>query len=202
VQWLPLTFAALLVLSCLPVFLRLLLPPLPPSDRTDAPRCVLVLGAGRRSRNGSLRLSTRSLLRLEAAAALARRERLPLLVSGGAPGIEGTSEAELMARAVGKRDAALTIWRETDSHNTYENALFSARELAQHGVGRVYLVTDRVHLCRALLCLKKQGISAVPHAADLFPQPDFLPHAGALALWPELMYEWLALGWYLLRRRL
>jgi len=117
------------------VFLRLLLPPLPPSDRTDAPRCVLVLGAGRRSRNGSLRLSTRSLLRLEAAAALARRERLPLLVSGGAPGIEGTSEAELMARAVGKRDAALTIWRETDSHNTYENALFSARELAQHVAG-------------------------------------------------------------------
>jgi len=201
-QWLPLTFAALLVLSCLPAFLRLLLPPLPPSERTDAPRCVLVLGAGRRRRKGRMRLSTRSLLRLRAAASLAQRERLPLLVSGGAPGIEGTSEAELMARAASKGNTDLTIWRETESCNTYENARFSAQELAQHGVRRVYLVTDRVHLCRALLCLRKQGISAVPHAADRFPQPDFLPHAGALALWPELMYEWLALAWYLLRRRL
>lgn len=201
-DWLPLTLAALLALACLPVFLRQLLPPVPPDDDPDAPACVLVLGAGRKLVHGKVRLSTRSLMRLEAAVALATEQRLPLLLSGGAAQkLTGASEAELMAEQVQQSAAELVVWQENASLNTYENARLSAVLLQRKGVHRVYLVTDRVHLCRALLCLKKQGISARAQAADILPQPDWLPHAGALSLWPELMHEWLALAWYALRRR-
>lgn len=200
-HWLPLTLACLLVLSCLPGFLRLMLPPVPPDDDDSAPACVLVLGAGRRKGHKGARLSTRSLTRLEAGLSLAKREDLPLLVSGGvAQGLAGASEAALMATRLHERDQRLIVWQEAASLNTHDNACLSAQLLARKGVDRVYLVTDRVHLCRALLCLRHAGISAVPHAADLLPQPDWLPHAGALALWPELIYEWLALAWYLCRR--
>lgn len=201
-QWLPLIFAVFLASACLPALVRLLLPPLPPDEDDDAPLCVVVLGAGRVQQQGRQGLSARSLQRLEAGFSLALREKMPLLLSGGAKNGEGTSEAELMARELLPRAGQMEIWRETTSRNTHENAQQVAAELGKHGIQHVWLVTDHAHLCRALLCLRRHGISAKPVPADLFPAPDWLPHAGALALWPEIAYEWLALGWYLLQRRL
>lgn len=200
-QALPLIFVVLLVIACLPAMVRLLLPPLPPDDEPGLPLCVLVLGAGQVLHQDGARLTTRSLQRLETGLSLALRKGLPLLLSGGAPGKDGTSEAELMMREIRSRSGKLEIWCETHSRNTDENARFSAAELDRHGIHHVWLVTDHAHLCRALLCLRRHGMDARPLPADLFPAPDWLPHAGALALWPEIAYEWLALLWYLLSGR-
>ncbi len=199
-HWLPLTFGALVVLCCLPAFVRLLIPPLPPKQDDSEPNAVLVLGGGRVSRKGKMQLSTRSLLRLEAALQLAHDKQLPLLISGGRAYSEsGTTEAALMGQLAIERYPDMTIWQEEASSNTWENCRYSGRLLHHQGVNHVYLVTDQVHLCRSLLSLQRQNICVVPRPHDKLPQPEWIPHAGALALWPELMYEWLAIGWYALR---
>lgn len=202
-QWIPLTIGVLLVLASLPVVIRLMMPPLPPDRRTDEPACVVVFGAGRRNTTDGVQLSARSLSRLQVAVSLAKRESLPLLVSGGAAGdLDGESEATLMTDWVRRQTAGVTVWQENTSQNTAQNASECARLLTQKQIKRVFLVTDKSHLCRALLCLKKQGVTSVPHATRLMPHPVWLPHIAALRLWPELVYEWAALCWYFLLRRL
>lgn len=202
------TLWGLLVAACLPVVMRFMLPPVPPFRQRGEPACVLVLGAGRKRQKtlvegARVQLSSRSLTRLEMGLSLARQKKLPMLLSGGAAGfLAGKTEAELMADLVKPRiGSGLAVWQEHISHNTYENALFSARLLQQKGIGQVYLVTDASHLCRAMLCLRKQGIVATPYPCRQLPEPGWLPHVGVLLLWPDMLYEWLALGWYFVQRR-
>jgi uncharacterized SAM-binding protein YcdF (DUF218 family) len=204
-MWVLLMVWLLLVAASLPLVLQLLIPPIPPDDHHGSPGCVLVLGGGRRWRASTKEvvLSGASTSRLDVGLALARREKLPLLLSGGAVGrLSGKGEAELMAElALPRIGGGLSVWQETESLNTWENAKNCAALLRGKGISRVYVVTDSVHLCRAVLCLQKQGISALPHAADLLPGPLWLPHVRALVLWFRLVYEWLALGWYAVRKR-
>lgn len=126
-----------------------------------------------------------------------------MLVSGGVGKfLAGQTEAELMAALAKPRiGRGLAVWQEHLSNNTYENASFSAAILRKKGIKQVYVVTDNAHLCRAMLCLRKQGIVATPYATHELPTPSWLPHVGVLMLWPEVIYEWMALGWYVLRRR-
>lgn len=205
--WLPLILWGMLVLACLPAFLRLVMPPLPLDDAAEAPACVVVLGAGcRRDSDGTVGLSARSLARLEAGLSLAKRESLPLLVSGGAlfagkgGGMTPSSEAGLMANLLAEHHPLQVVWQENISRNTHENARLCSKLLCRKRINRIYLVTDQSHLCRALLSFNKQGMSCYPHASSLFPRPAWMPHAGALMLWPEIIYEWLALTMYALRR--
>ena len=80
-----LTWLALMVLvgGTLPAIVRGFLPPLPRRVSGVTPQAVVVLGAGRRQRNGEFSLTTRGLRRLQLAARLAHEHGLPLGVSGG-----------------------------------------------------------------------------------------------------------------------
>lgn len=197
--WLPLTLWLLLLAACLPAVLRQLLPPLPPDDDERSPGCVLVLleGLGRR-RQG--RPSAAALIRLQAAIALSRREKLPLLISGGNAAPRPPVGDSLLTLARRSLDSEQPVYWDEYGANFHESAANCVDILKNMRVGRVYVVTHRVALCRALLCLRRQRLSAVPVAADQLPAPGWLPHAGSLALWPELMREWVLLGCYAIRR--
>ncbi|MFZ5833292.1 MAG: YdcF family protein [Planctomycetota bacterium] len=85
------------------------------------------------------------------------------------------------------------------SQNTHENAKYTAQLLANHGVHRVALVTDALHLRRAIACFEKQGIRVVPcgcaFGSRLFT-PElywFLPDPRAAASLGEVVREWVAI---------
>lgn len=90
-----------------------------------------------------------------------------VLISGGDanPGPPGSSEAEelgAMLRTWGVEPDRIVV--ETSSRNTRENALESARVVAEHGWRRLLLVTSAAHMPRALGCFHRVGL-----------RPDALP---------------------------
>lgn len=193
-------FALLFVLATLPGVARRFLPPMPQADFREGPQAVVVLGAGLSKREGQYLLPAAGLRRVNMAIHVAEEMQLPLLISGGGKRpAEMPSEAELMAAALHAQWPDAVPWLEVESRNTWENAVFSARLLQQRGVQRIVLVTDRAHLCRATLCFQHQGIEVVPLAASRLPSPEWMPSAGALAMLPEIYYEWLAIVWYYVR---
>ena len=104
--------------------------------------------------------------RAEAAAALWHEGRAPLLVATGAHHLQPPGEAVVTRRlllAAGVPEAAVLI--EEKSRNTEGNLLF-ARGLLPPPRDRVYLVTDRFHMARALVHARRQGFEALPWPVD------------------------------------
>ena len=58
------------------------------------------------------------------------------------------------------------LWYETESRNTYENALFTRRILAEKGISEIILVTSAMHMPRSVALFEKQGFEVIPAPAD------------------------------------
>jgi uncharacterized SAM-binding protein YcdF (DUF218 family) len=131
------------------------------------------------------------LRRLEIGIRLFDQGAAPLLVlSGGGSG--PVPEAELMRRAAiadGVPPTALLI--DSLSRDTFENARETARLLSARGLRSVLLVSDRVHLPRAVLLFRLAGLRVAGRAAV----PARSPRRAADAALREI----LALPWSLLR---
>ena len=109
---------------------------------------------------------TESGTRILYAAKLYREGRAPLLILSGG-GFSGAPEAAAMAevlRFVGIPDSAIV--QETDSLNTYENAVNVRQILAVRKIRLVLLVTSAMHMPRAMMIFKHEGIDAVAAPAD------------------------------------
>jgi uncharacterized SAM-binding protein YcdF (DUF218 family) len=115
----------------------------------------------------------------------------PLLVlSGGGAG--PVAEAEQMRQAAlasGVPEAALLIDRE--ARNTLENARNTARLLGSQGLHSVLLVSDRVHLPRAIVLFRLAGLRVMGSAAVSAPSVGRAADAA--------IREVVALPWSLLR---
>jgi uncharacterized SAM-binding protein YcdF (DUF218 family) len=92
--------------------------------------------------------------------------------------------------------ADLHRW-ETNSRNTRENALFSARLLRNHyKTNRCVVVTSAFHMRRALACFRRVGIQPTPFAGAYLQQPTnptladvLLPHEQTFADAMRLLKE-------------
>lgn len=106
---------------------------------------IVVLGAGRNLgalEYGGETVSGGTLERLRYAAQLARRTRLPVLVTGGKPDGGTASEGQLMADVL-ERDFGVPVrWIESRAKNTEQNAVLSAALMAQSEITHILLVTD------------------------------------------------------------
>jgi len=58
------------------------------------------------------------------------------------------------------------LWLESESRNTYENALYSARILRQKGIERILLVTSASHMPRSVKLFQAQGLEVIPLPTD------------------------------------
>ena len=195
---------ALYALSLPPVgraLLRTLEPP-PVSDadlkRADA---IVILGAGTyfdAPEYGGDSLRGSALERLRYGAALQRRTKLPILVSGGSP-LGGRPEAELMKEVLERELRASVQWVETASRDTGENARFSAPLLKAGNAARIALVSHGWHLRRAAALFRAQGLEVVPAATGYATAPpsalmQALPDAHALEASSRALREWLAIA--------
>jgi len=126
----------------------------------------------------------------------------PILASGGGQDSESYSEAirhSLESEGV----PSDKIWVEDRSRSTYENALYGARVLRQHGISRIALVTDARSMSRAAACFRKQGLTVVPAPFRFYNLnisfEDFLPTWRAIETNGETVHELIGLLWYRLR---
>jgi uncharacterized SAM-binding protein YcdF (DUF218 family) len=181
--------------------------PVPNPKRVDA-KAIVILGGGRsfaapedgdRDQPGA-----QTLARLRHGARLHRLTGLPVLVSGGAPDQGGESEAAVMARALHEDFKIPVRWIEVTSENTAQNAAYASTLLREAGIDRVLLVTDAMHMPRAMQIFSKTGLAVVPAATDFRSRKplsvaDFVPSAGALQNSHYALHEWIGMFWYWLR---
>lgn len=142
-----------------------------------------------------------ALARMTYAAHVVRARQLPLLVSGGLLSNRRGEEAlALTMKRVFENDFRIPVkWAETQSRNTAENALFSARILKSAGIDHVILITDATHMRRARLAFESAGIAVTP-APTFYQEPDSFD---ARRLYPTAenfhasyygVYEWIGLA--------
>ncbi|WP_322997376.1 YdcF family protein [Castellaniella sp.] len=145
--------------------------------------------------------------RTETAAKLYAAGRAPLIVVSGAALDGGASEASMMAQAL-ERDGvpANAIIQEDHSLTTYQNAVYSAAILREHGIQQFLLVTSALHMPRAMASFQKQGLNPVPAPSPpqiVVPaEPNFsfwLPDLRALQASRSIVKEYLGILVYWLR---
>jgi uncharacterized SAM-binding protein YcdF (DUF218 family) len=125
-----------------------------------------------------------------------------ILIVGGSGRVTGDiiSEAPELKKVFllcGVPEEAILL--ETDSRNTYENAVFSKKIVDSLGItGRKLLITSAFHMPRSKACFDKAGL-----VTDIFPAdfsggtttntPDvwLLPNERAMGGWSVLIHEWL-----------
>lgn len=174
-------------------------------------QAIVVLGSGRLSNAPETAAhdmpSATSLERLRYAAQLHRSSGLPILVSGGNPDGDTESEAVLMTRSLHEDFGVSTTWQESLSNNTLENAIYSVRILHQAGVHQVLLVTDAIHMSRALASFRQAGSDMIftPAPTVFFSAErrsfnDFLPSAEGLRRSSYALHEWIGMQRYRLKK--
>ena len=130
-------------------------------------------------------------------ARLFKDERAPLLVitgggAGGAcPVADGMSD---LVRELGV--PADLILLERESRSTWENAVMSAPLLRAHGIRRIVLVTDRMHMRRAAAVFARQGFVVEPSSV-----PIYEGHPDNVSMLAAAFREAAALIYYRLRHR-
>jgi len=178
----------------------------PLADRSG--QAIVVLGGGTYfsapEYGGQDTVSRHTLVRLRYARYLHQALKKPLLVTGGAPLGNATSEAQQMKQVLENDFQVPVQWAEPGSNNTLENARLSRRLLGAAGVRRIYLVTHAWHMPRARLVFESAGFAVIP-APTAFSTRfkttllDFLPNAAALYDSRIFFHEAIGLGWYHLR---
>jgi uncharacterized SAM-binding protein YcdF (DUF218 family) len=171
-------------------------------------QAIVVLGAEVvRQADGRTVPGLLTLGRLRAAAALARRTGLPILVAGGVTQSGAAPVAVAMADSLRDDFATPARWVEDQSADTFENAARSAAMLAGTGVATVLVVSDNWHMRRALIAFDAAGLHAIPspvppQARGSFQVGEFIPRVEAWMSSYYALHEWIGIAWYSLRAAL
>jgi len=210
------TGIVLLVLLCMPAVANLLVQPLEsqtavltPAARSQG-QAIVVLAAGSEDHaaeyDGMDIPDYVALARLRYAARLQHQTGLPILVSGGNAPVDAPqrSKAQAMARALREDFATPVRWIEGQSANTEQNASYSAPLLRADGIERILLVTDAMHMPRAVMAFEHAGLHAIAAPTMFFGLErltplSLLPSAEGLRRSYYATYEWLGLLWYRLQ---
>lgn len=186
------------------------IPAIPPAavGQVEA-QAIVIMGSGRypaAPEYGEDSASPSGMTRLRYGAWLHQRTGLPILVTGGRPGGEARSEADIMTKTLNEVLGTEVRWREERSRTSLENALFSWEMLSREGITKILLVTHANHMPRSVLSFREAGFEVVP-APTLFATRspnrslffDLLPTGSALAGNDYLLHELLGRVWYKLK---
>lgn len=92
-----------------------------------------------------------------------------LLLSGGRIdwSSSSTTPAEEMAKILEMLGIpSETMWLETKSRNTLENAQFAQEILSKKGINKIILVTSASHMSRSVQLFEEQGFEVIPAPTD------------------------------------
>jgi uncharacterized SAM-binding protein YcdF (DUF218 family) len=206
--WIGLVGLTLLSIPLVPnlliVALEQDLPTTPPPDAM--PQAIVILG-GDLLRNEATPHALPGFLtldRLREGAALYRRTRLPILVTGGTVQPDRPPVALIMADSLRNDFQVPVTWVEDASRDTWQNAEFTAEILKARGIRSVFVVTQGWHMRRAMMAFHHAGLvaTAVPTSIDTPFDPipwDLAPRASAWQWSFYALHEWIGCAWYSLR---
>jgi uncharacterized SAM-binding protein YcdF (DUF218 family) len=163
-------------------------------------QAIVILGGGVHDgapEYGGDTVSKYSLERMRYGAKLARKTKLPILVTGGRV-FGGRPEAELMQTILETEFSLPVKWAEIHSRDTAENAAYSTALLKASGVNRIALVTHAWHMPRAIAAFKKYGLEAIPAPTGFAPEgmslfEKLLPSTGAFERSTNAIHEYVGL---------
>lgn len=168
-------------------------------------QAIVILGGGSYLHapeyDGADTVSRETLVRVRYGARLHREFKLPILVTGGKPLGNSTSEAQQM-RSVLEQDFVTPVrWTEDSSDNTLENARNSYQILHKAGINKIYLITHAWHMARAASVFRQAGFEVIeaPTGFTTRYQTDllaFVPRARALQDSEIFVHEAIGLLWY------
>jgi uncharacterized SAM-binding protein YcdF (DUF218 family) len=209
---------ALLVLASLPIVAKMNLrllevdSALPMTELAQPSAQAIVILAGGRNPDAPEydnvdTVNRLTLERVRYGAWLHRHTRLPILVTGGNVfDSSRLAEAELMQQVLTEDYKIPAHWLETNSRNTWENALYTQAILKEAGITRIYLVTQAFHIPRAKMAFEAVGLEVIPAPTGFLSRKneassplDFLPSGSALMTNYYVAHEWLGILWYQLR---
>lgn len=166
-------------------------PPLDLDHPTQAEAIVILGGGGERDYAPEYRGPAPEyvlLERLSYGAFVARHTGLPILVTG-AP-----LETVAMQISLSRDFGFPARWVENQSHDTFENARFTAQMLKTEGIGRIILITSSTHLWRAAHEFEDAGFQVIPAPQGVWAPRDiealrFIPGAAGLDRSNAAVYE-------------
>jgi uncharacterized SAM-binding protein YcdF (DUF218 family) len=181
----------------------------PIEHRPGDAQAIVVLGGGLFHVGATLvdvEMNSATLSRcMHAAAVYHGGKPCPVVVCGGKrdnkstePPLALVMREFLLDKGVADND----IIMEDRSQSTHENAVECRKLLDQRRIGKVILVTDAIHMLRALRSFEKQGIDVVPsacaHRAIQFGWSalGFLPSCFAFERHERVIHEWIGFAWY------
>jgi uncharacterized SAM-binding protein YcdF (DUF218 family) len=211
-EWLTAVSCVLLLLTAMPFFGELLIISLEQDLPSDVPAggkpaaIVMLTGDIDRFDGDSPGFSPGRLTldRERACSIVFRRTQLPVLVAGGILRPGDPPIAVVTAQSL-RDDFQIPVrWMETQSHDTWENAEYSASILRANGIGSVYLVTHAWHMRRALLAFHHFGIRVIPAPVQIDQYPDvslgdLMPNVRGWLITFYALHEWLGYAAYALR---
>ena len=133
-----------------------------------------------------------------------------LIISGGTVFNREGAEPEAVASkriALELKVPPEMIITETESRNTWENAVETKRVLNLYGLGtgKIVLVTSAYHMMRSVLCFEAQGFDVIPAPTDYqidrgeYGVTSRLPSSGALGGSASALREYWGLLYYRIR---
>ena len=161
---------------------------------------IVVLGAGIKYDNDSFILTKSSVSRLKYAVFLHKKNKLPLMLSGGRTNKANFSEAEIMQKYLSNINIQAK-WLENNSHNTREQAKYVWQILQPLAIKNIILVTDNYHMKRAMNSFLKIGFDTVIPAnvysvKKITGIQSFIPTAEAMINVRLVLHEYLGIIWY------
>jgi len=145
------------------------------------------------------------------AARLHKAGKAPVIVLSGGPGWmrDESKQPEAEAMTEFLKDLGVpksAILQESQSRNTYENAVFTQRLLDARGGKKILLVTSALHMRRAVVLFRSLGLEVVPAATD-YEIPDepkpfplrWMPDAITLDGGSRALKEYLGLAAFYIR---
>ena len=142
-----------------------------------------------------------TLIRLRYGAKLQRETGKPILVTGGRPLGNSTSEAQQMRSSLEQEFKIPVRWIEDASDNTFENARYSFQTLQKAGIRKIYLITHAWHMPRSAEVFRRAGFEVVEAPTAFATRYHtnllaFLPNAGSLGGSSVFVHEITGLLWY------
>ncbi len=128
-----------------------------------------------------------------------------IVLSSGVPveALPEDKESEKLKKfAIGWGVPAERIITDTQSHNTYQNALESKLIIEKMGFKKILLVTSAFHMKRGLGCFEKLGLSLTPYPVDYscddvgFRLTNLIPESQNLNMSARAIHERIGLVMY------
>jgi uncharacterized SAM-binding protein YcdF (DUF218 family) len=171
------------------------------------PPALIVLSGGMLpGADGRPVLATDSLVRTLYAAQLQQRLQADWIVASGGPtrrvpggGPIGAAMRDLLVQLGVPAERILV---EGASQTTYENAVFTARLLETKRIRRVVLVTEAMHMPRALQVFRATSLDVTPAPCCGVAQHQprwkdgWLPSPSAALTVQRVAHEWIGMAWY------